>query len=48
MVLEKDELIERLNHEVRVLLHLVSKVRPADLDYDRLLASAACRISSNT
>ena len=33
MVLEKDELIERLNHEVRILLHLVSKVRPADLDY---------------
>ena len=33
MVLEKNELVERLNHEVRVLLHLVSKVRPADLDY---------------
>jgi hypothetical protein len=33
MVLEKDELIERLNHEVRILIHLLSKVRPADLDY---------------
>jgi hypothetical protein len=33
MVLEKDELVERLNHEVRILLHLVSKARPADLDY---------------
>ncbi len=33
MVLEKDELVDRLNHEVRILLHLLSKARPADLAY---------------
>ena len=33
MVLTQGEVVERLNHEVRILLHLVSKVRPGDLDY---------------
>ena len=33
MVLTKDELIAALQHEVRVLLHLASKVDPANLDY---------------
>ena len=33
MVLTKDELIASLQHEVRVLLHLASKVDPAKLDY---------------
>lgn len=33
MVLTKDELIKALHNEVRVLLHLVSKVEPAMLDY---------------
>lgn len=33
MVLTKDELITKLQHEVRVLLHLASKVDPAKLDY---------------
>lgn len=33
MVLNKEELIEMLQHEVRILLHLISKVDPAQLDY---------------
>ena len=33
MVLTKDELIAAIQHEVRVLLHLASKVDPAKLDY---------------
>src|SRR5438552_2387842 len=33
MVLTKDELSTKLQDEVRLLLHLVSKVDPADLDY---------------
>jgi hypothetical protein len=33
MVLTKDELIASLQHEVRVLLHLASKVDPAKLEY---------------
>ena len=33
MVLTQGEVVERLNHEVRILLHLLSKVRPGDLDY---------------
>ena len=33
MVLTKDELISALQHEVRVLIHLASKVDPAKLDY---------------
>ncbi|HWQ55513.1 MAG TPA: hypothetical protein VN442_17635 [Bryobacteraceae bacterium] len=33
MVLTKDELIKSLEDEVRVLLHLVSKVEPGMLDY---------------
>jgi hypothetical protein len=33
MVITKDELIASLQHEVRVLLHLASKVDPAKLDY---------------
>ena len=33
MILTKDELIAALQHEVRVLLHLASKVDPAKLDY---------------
>lgn len=33
MVLTKDELIDELLHELRILLHLVSKVDPAKLDY---------------
>ena len=33
MVLTKNELITSLQHEVRVLLHLASKVDPAKLDY---------------
>ena len=33
MVLTKDELISALQNEVRILLHLVSKVDPAMLDY---------------
>src|SRR5258707_4958261 len=33
MVLTKDELIGCLKHEVRILLHLASKVDPAKLDY---------------
>lgn len=33
MVLTKDELIAALQNEVRVLLHLASKVEPAMLDY---------------
>jgi hypothetical protein len=33
MVLTKDELIASLQNEVRILLHLASKVDPAKLDY---------------
>lgn len=33
MILTKDELIKSLQDEVRVLLHLISKVEPAMLDY---------------
>jgi len=33
MVLTKEEVIAALQHEVRVLLHLASKVDPAKLDY---------------
>ena len=33
MVLAKDELITLLQHEVRILLHLASKVDPAKIDY---------------
>jgi hypothetical protein len=33
MVLTKEELIGRLQHEVRILLHLISKVDPAKLEY---------------
>ena len=33
MVLTKDELINSLQQEVRILLHLASKVDPAKLDY---------------
>ena len=33
MVLTKDELIKALQNEVRILLHLSSKVEPAKLDY---------------
>jgi hypothetical protein len=33
MVLTKQELIGKLEHEVRILLHLASKVNPAKLDY---------------
>jgi hypothetical protein len=33
MVLTKDELIGSLKHEIRILLHLASKVDPAKLDY---------------
>lgn len=42
MVLTKDELITKLQHEVRVLLHLASKVDPATLDYRLSANSAAC------
>jgi len=33
MVLTKDELIGSLKQEIRILLHLASKVDPAKLDY---------------
>ena len=33
MVLTKDELLSCLKNEVRILLHLISKVDPAKLDY---------------
>lgn len=33
MVLTKDELIGRLDHEVHILQHLLSKVQRTDLDY---------------
>lgn len=33
MVLTKSELIESLQHEVRILLHLAGKVDRAQLDY---------------
>jgi len=33
MVLSKEELIGKLEHEVRIFLHLTSKVDPARLDY---------------
>lgn len=33
MVLTKDELIRSLQHEVRILLHLVGKIDPTLLDY---------------
>ena len=33
MVLTKDELIQSLNHEVQILLHLISKIDPSRLDY---------------
>jgi hypothetical protein len=33
MVLSKDELLSALRNEVRILLHLASKVDPAKLDY---------------
>jgi hypothetical protein len=33
MVLTREELIERLQHESRVLLHLAGKVEPSILDY---------------
>jgi hypothetical protein len=33
MVLTKNELVGKLQHEVRTLLHLASKVDPSMLDY---------------
>lgn len=33
MVLTKEEFIAALRHEVRILLHLISKIDPAKLDY---------------
>ncbi|HLK64195.1 MAG TPA: hypothetical protein VKU19_12190 [Bryobacteraceae bacterium] len=33
MVLTKAELIDKLQQEVRILLHLISKVNPPDLEY---------------
>ena len=33
MVLTKSELIASLQHEVRILLHLISKIEPTTLDY---------------
>jgi hypothetical protein len=33
MIITKDELISALEHEVRILLHLLSKVEPRMLDY---------------
>jgi len=33
MVLTKDELVGSLKHEVRILVHLASKVDPAKIDY---------------
>jgi hypothetical protein len=33
MVLSKEELIGRLEHEVNILLHLAAKIEPAMLDY---------------
>lgn len=33
MVLSRDELIRTLEHEIGIILHLASKVRPNDLDY---------------
>jgi len=33
MVLTKEELLAKLQHEVRILLHLTSKVEAKDLDY---------------
>ena len=33
MVLTKDELIGRLDHEVHILEHLLAKVKPSDCDY---------------
>jgi hypothetical protein len=33
MVLTREELIERLQHEIRILLHLISKVDPTKLNY---------------
>lgn len=33
MVLTREELVERLHHEIRILLHLISKVDPTNLDY---------------
>lgn len=33
MVLTKDELVGKLQNELRILLHLASKVEPAKLDY---------------
>lgn len=33
MVLTKSELVSSLQHEVRILLHLASKIDPATLDY---------------
>jgi hypothetical protein len=33
MIITKDELIATLEHEVRILLHLISKVEPRMLDY---------------
>ena len=33
MVLTKQELVESLQNEARILVHLVSKVQPSMLDY---------------
>src|SRR5690349_4739384 len=33
MIITKDELISSLEHEVRILLHLISKIEPQMLDY---------------
>src|SRR5947209_20586364 len=33
MIITKDELISTLEHEVQVLLHLISRVEPRMLDY---------------
>jgi hypothetical protein len=33
VVLTNDELVEKQQHEARILLHLVAKVDPAKLDY---------------
>ena len=33
MVLTRDELIASLQHEVRILVHLCSKIDPSMLDY---------------
>ena len=47
MVLTKNELVGKLQHEVRTLLHLASKVDPSMLDYSPTPKQRSCSCATS-